>query len=64
MLDHERDRPDGVLGFTWLGSFGLGLEPDTGACLPWFSRVRLVGRLAFGDGVNSSSVGLAIIFRA
>lgn len=52
----------GVLGFTWLGSFGLGLELDTSAYFSWFSRVRLVGRVAFGDGVDGTTVGLAISF--
>ena len=59
--DYIGDQRD-VLGFTWLGSFGLGLELDTSAYVSWFSRVRLVGRVAFGDGVDGSSVGLAISF--
>lgn len=52
-----------VLGFTRLGSVGAGIELDTSAKTGLFSRVRLVGRYAVGDGgVKGGSVGLALSF--
>lgn len=52
-----------VLGFTRLGSVGAGIELDTSAKTGLFSRVRLVGRYAFGDGgVKGGALGLALSF--
>ena len=52
----------GVLGFNHLTSFGAGLELDTSAVTKLFSRVRLVGRYAFGQNISGASLGLALSF--
>lgn len=52
----------GILGFNHLTSLGAGLEVDTGAVTKLFSRVRLVGRYAFGQNISGTSVGLALSF--
>ncbi|SAL56861.1 hypothetical protein [Caballeronia humi] len=52
----------GVLGFNHLTSLGAGLELDTSAVTKMFSRVRLVGRYAFGQNISGASLGLALSF--
>lgn len=51
-----------ILGFNHLTSLGVGLEIDTGAVTKLFSRLRIVGRYAFGKDVSGASLGLALSF--
>jgi hypothetical protein len=52
----------GILGFNHLTSLGAGLEVDTSGITKLFSRVRLVGRYAFGQNISGTSLGLALSF--
>ena len=55
--------PDGdMVGFNHLNSLGAGLELDTGALDPLFTRVRLMGRYRFGEKVTGWTIGLGISF--
>ncbi|NLP63046.1 hypothetical protein NH14_018090 [Paraburkholderia sacchari] len=51
-----------ILGFNHLTSLGAGLEIDTGAVTKLFSRLRIVGRYAFGQNVSGASLGIALSF--
>ncbi len=51
-----------ALGFNTMNSLGLGMELDVSAYEVFVSRIRLVARRMFGDGVNGSSLGLAVSF--
>nr|MBL8412364.1 hypothetical protein [Dechloromonas sp.] len=51
-----------ALGFDAMNSLGLGMELDVSAYETFISRIRLVARRMFGDGVRGSSLGLAISF--
>lgn len=51
-----------ILGFNHLTSLGVGLEIDTGAVTKLFSRLRIVGRYAFGKDISGASLGLALSF--
>ncbi|OLL32503.1 hypothetical protein BTH42_08250 [Burkholderia sp. SRS-W-2-2016] len=51
-----------ILGFNQLTSLGVGLEIDTGAVTKLFSRLRFVGRYAFGRNVTGISLGIALSF--
>lgn len=51
-----------ILGFNQLTSLGAGLEIDTGAVTKLFSRLRIVGRYAFGKDVTGVSLGIALSF--
>ena len=53
---------DGALGFTYVNSFGAGLELDTSRYEAYVSRVRLVLRYKVGDHVTGWAVGLAASF--
>lgn len=51
-----------ILGFNHLTSLGAGLEIDTGAVTKLFSRLRIVGRYAFGKDISGASLGVALSF--
>jgi hypothetical protein len=51
-----------ILGFNHLTSLGIGLEIDTGAVTKLFSRLRIVGRYAFGKDITGASLGIALSF--
>lgn len=51
-----------ALGFDAMNSLGLGMELDVSAYEVFVSRIRLVARRMFGDGVRGSSLGLAVSF--
>lgn len=51
-----------ILGFNHLTSLGAGLEIDTGAVTKLFSRLRIVGRYAFGKDISGASLGIALSF--
>jgi len=51
-----------VLGFEYLGTFGLGVELDSSAYPVVITRTRLVGRYMFGDNVRGYSIGFACSF--
>jgi hypothetical protein len=51
-----------VLGFSSLGSIGIGLELDSSAHDLFITRTRLVLRHMFGHKVSGFSVGLAVSF--
>jgi hypothetical protein len=50
----------GVLGFNYLTSVGAGIEFDTSAVHLIISRVRFVGRYAFGEGVTGAAFSIAV----
>ncbi|WP_248295251.1 hypothetical protein [Paraburkholderia sp. UYCP14C] len=51
-----------ILGFNQLTSLGVGIEIDTGAVTKLFSRLRIVGRYAFGKDITGASLGIALSF--
>jgi hypothetical protein len=52
----------GALGFNALNSLGMGLELDSSKYDIIITRTRLVLRYQFGEGVEGSSVGIAVSF--
>ncbi|MDX2168232.1 MAG: hypothetical protein SF182_14250 [Deltaproteobacteria bacterium] len=50
----------GVLGFNYLTSVGGGIEFDTSAVHLVISRIRFVGRYAFGEGVTGAAFSIAV----
>jgi hypothetical protein len=53
---------DGALGFTYVNSFGAGLELDTSRYDAYATRVRLVLRYKVGGNVTGWAVGLGASF--
>jgi len=53
---------EGALGFTYMHSFGLGLELDTSRYDSYVTRTRLLFRYKSGNNVNGWAVGLALSF--
>jgi hypothetical protein len=53
---------DGVLGFNYLSSLGVGLELDSSAYDIHVTRTRLMARYKVGENVRGWSVGLAVSF--
>jgi hypothetical protein len=53
---------DGVLGFNYLSSFGVGLELDSSTRDIHVTRTRLMARYKIGEHVEGWSLGLAISF--
>jgi len=53
---------EGALGFTYVNSFGLGLELDTSRQDSYVSRARLLLRYKAGDNVSGWAVGVAVSF--
>ena len=50
----------GVLGFNYLSSVGAGIEFDISAVHLVFSRIRFIGRYAFGEGVSGAAWSISI----
>jgi hypothetical protein len=50
----------GVLGFNYLSSVGAGIEFDISAVHLVFSRIRFLGRYAFGEGVTGAAWSISI----
>jgi hypothetical protein len=50
----------GVLGFNYLSSAGAGIELDISAVHLVFSRIRFIGRYAFGEGVSGAAWSISI----
>lgn len=50
----------GVLGFNYLSSAGAGVEFDISAVHLVFSRIRFIGRYAFGEGVSGAAWSISI----
>lgn len=50
----------GVLGFNYLSSVGAGIELDISAVHLVFSRIRFLGRYAFGEGVEGAAWSISI----
>ena len=50
----------GVLGFNYLSSAGAGIEFDISAVHLVFSRIRFIGRYAFGEGVSGAAWSISI----
>ena len=50
----------GVLGFNYLSSVGAGIEFDISAVHLVFSRIRFLGRYAFGEGVSGAAWSISI----
>lgn len=50
----------GVLGFNYLSTVGAGIELDVSAVHLVLSRVRLVGRYAFGEGVTGAAFSISV----
>jgi hypothetical protein len=53
---------EGALGFTYVNSFGFGLELDTSRYDSYVSRARLLLRYKAGDNVTGWAVGLGVSF--
>src|SRR3954468_20002224 len=53
---------EGVLGFTYLNSFGAGLELDSSSLDVFVTRTRLMLRYKVGNNVRGWAVGLGISF--
>jgi hypothetical protein len=53
---------EGALGFTYVNSFGLGLELDTSRYDSFVTRTRLLLRYKTGNNVSGWAVGLALSF--
>lgn len=53
---------EGALGFTFVNSFGLGLELDTSRDASYVTRTRLLLRYKMGNNVSGWAVGLALSF--
>jgi hypothetical protein len=50
----------GVLGFNYLSTVGGGFEFDTSAVHLVISRVRFIGRYAFGEGVTGAAFSISV----
>ena len=50
----------GVLGFNYLSSVGGGIEFDITAVHLVFSRIRFIGRYAFGEGVSGAAWSISV----
>ncbi len=50
----------GALGFNYLSSVGAGIEFDISAVHLVFSRIRFLGRYAFGEGVSGAAWSISI----
>ncbi|MFN8644085.1 MAG: autotransporter outer membrane beta-barrel domain-containing protein [Candidatus Binatia bacterium] len=50
----------GVLGFNYLSSVGAGIEFDISAVHLVFSRIRFLGRYAFGEGVSGAAWSISL----
>lgn len=50
----------GALGFNYLSSAGAGIEFDISAVHLVFSRIRFIGRYAFGEGVSGAAWSISI----
>ena len=50
----------GVLGFNYLSSVGAGVEFDISAIHLVLSRIRLMGRYAFGEDVSGAAFSIAV----
>jgi hypothetical protein len=50
----------GVLGFNYLSTVGAGIELDVSAVHLVLSRIRLVGRYAFGEGVTGAAFSISV----
>jgi hypothetical protein len=50
----------GVLGFNYLSSVGAGIEFDISAVHLVFSRIRFIGRYAFGEGVSGAAWSISL----
>jgi hypothetical protein len=53
---------DGALGFSYVNSFGAGLELDTSKYDRLVTRTRLLFRYKTGNNVNGWAVGLGVSF--
>jgi hypothetical protein len=53
---------EGALGFTYMHSFGLGLELDTSRYDSYVTRTRLLLRYKAGNNVTGWAIGLAVSF--
>ena len=53
---------DGALGFTYVNSFGAGIELDAGARDVFATRLRLMVRYKLGSNVTGWAVGLGVSF--
>jgi hypothetical protein len=53
---------DGALGFTYVSSFGVGLELDTSQQATYVTRTRLLFRYKTGNNVDGWAVGLGVSF--
>lgn len=50
----------GALGFNYLSSVGAGIELDISAVHLVFSRIRFIGRYAFGEGVSGAAWSISV----
>lgn len=50
----------GALGFNYLSSVGAGIEFDISAVHLVFSRIRFIGRYAFGEGVTGAAWSISL----